>query len=123
GLLQKGSVLGGSAPLQQLGRQMDANGARELSKRLDAHEHWRQAPAVVRGEQPATDPDAPDIEELHDGLRRYGAETQRTTHDGRPAFVTHRFCKRRLDERWEVSYEVERADYGEDPVDLASDLP
>jgi|SRR5437588_8516650 len=95
---------------------MDANGARELSKRLEAQEHWRQAPAVVRGEQPATDPDAQDLEELHDGLRRYGVETQTTTHDGRPALVTHRFCKRLRDERWEVTYEVERIVYLEDPA-------
>jgi hypothetical protein len=90
---------------------MDANGARELSKRLEAQEHWRQAPGVVRGEQDATDPDAPHLEELHDGLRRYGAEAQRTTHDGRPAVVTHRLCKRLLDERWEASYEVEQVRY------------
>jgi hypothetical protein len=90
---------------------MDANGARALSKRLEAHEHWRQAPAVLRGEQPATDPDAPDLEELRDGLRRYGVETQTATHDGRPARITHRLCKRLRDERWEVTFEVERVDY------------
>src|SRR5207249_3899471 len=55
---------------------MDANGARELSRRLEAHEHWRQAPAVLRGEQPATDPDAPDLEELGEGIRLYGREVQ-----------------------------------------------
>jgi hypothetical protein len=90
---------------------MDANGARELSKRLEAHEHWRQAPAVASGEQPATDPDGPDVEELHDRLRRYGAETTRTSHDGMPALVTHRLCKRLVDGRWEVSYEVEQIQY------------
>jgi N-acetyl-anhydromuramyl-L-alanine amidase AmpD len=93
---------------------MDANGARELSKRLEAHEHWRQAPAVVRGEQPSTDPDAPELEELHDGLRRYGSETQRTIHDGLPALVTHRFCKRLRDGRWETSIEVEGVEYFEE---------
>jgi hypothetical protein len=89
---------------------MDANGARELSKRLEAHEHWRQAPAVVRGEQEATDPDAPELVELGDGVRRYRVETQTTTQDGRPATVTHRRCKRLRDGRWEVSYEVEQVD-------------
>ena len=54
---------------------MDANGARELSKRLEAQEHWRQAAAVRRGEQSATDPDAQDLEELGEGIRRYGTET------------------------------------------------
>src|SRR5436190_2900596 len=116
GLLQKGSAQGGSAPLQQLGRRMDANGARELSKRLEAQEHWRQAPAVVRGEQPATDPDAHDLEELHDGLRCYGVERQPTTHQGQPALVTHRLCKRLLDERWETSYEVEHVEYVDAPA-------
>ena len=95
---------------------MDANGARELSKRLEAQEHWRQALAVVRGEQEATDPDALQLQELHDGLRRYGVETQRTTHDGLPALVTHRFCKRLVDDRWVTSYEVERVEHLEEPA-------
>ncbi|TML56936.1 MAG: hypothetical protein E6G18_15560 [Actinobacteria bacterium] len=93
---------------------MDANGARELSNRLEAQQHWRQAAAVLRGEQSATDPDA--LEELREGLRRYGTETQETTMEGRPAVVTHRFCKRLRDERWEVTFEVERVEYFEDPA-------
>jgi N-acetyl-anhydromuramyl-L-alanine amidase AmpD len=99
---------------------MDANGARELSKRLEAQEHWRQAAAGLRGEQPATDPDAHDLEELHEGLRRYGVETQQTTMEGRPAVVTHRFCKRLRNERWEVTLEVERVEYFEDPAAQSS---
>jgi N-acetyl-anhydromuramyl-L-alanine amidase AmpD len=99
---------------------MDANGARELSKRLEAQEHWRQAAAVLRGEQSATDPDARDLEELHEGLRRYGIETQRTTMEGRPAVVTQRFCKRLRNERWEVTLEVERVEYFEDPAAQSS---
>jgi N-acetyl-anhydromuramyl-L-alanine amidase AmpD len=95
---------------------MDANGARELSKRLEAQEHWRQAAAVLRGEQPAADPDAKDLEELHEGLRRYGIETQETRIDGRPAVVTHRFCKRLRGDRWEATLEVERVQYFEDPA-------
>ncbi len=99
---------------------MDANGARELSKRLEAQQHWRQAAAVLRGEQSATDPDAQDLEELHEGLRRYGVETHETSMDGRPAVVTHRLCKRLRDERWEATLEVERVEYFEDPAAQSS---
>jgi hypothetical protein len=95
---------------------MDANGARELSKRLEAQEHWRQAAAVLRGEQPAADPDAQDLEELLEGARRYGIETQRTTIDGKPALVTHRLFKRLRNERWEVTLEIEHVQYFEDPA-------
>ena len=95
---------------------MDANGARELSKRLEAQAHWRQATAVQTGEQPASDPDAPDLEELGDGVRNYGIETQRTTVEGRPALVTHRLCKRLRDGRWEVTLDVESIDYLGDNV-------
>jgi hypothetical protein len=93
---------------------MDANGARELSKRLESQQHWRQAAAVLRGEQPASDPDAQNLEELHDGLRRYGTETQKMMMEGRPALVTHRMCKRLRDGRWEVTLEIERVEYFED---------
>jgi hypothetical protein len=95
---------------------MDANGARELSKRLEAQEHWRQADAVLSGEQPASDPDAQDLEELGEGVRRYGVETQRTTFEGLPALVTHRLFRRLVDGRWETSLEVERVQYLEDPT-------
>ena len=99
---------------------MDANGARELSRRLELQEHWRQADAVRRGEQEATDPDTNDLEEVGEGLRRYGIETQRTTHDGRPALVTHRRCKRLVDGRWETFFDVEQVQYLEDPAAHAS---
>ncbi|HEY8629050.1 MAG TPA: hypothetical protein VIL73_00720 [Gaiellaceae bacterium] len=95
---------------------MDANGARELSKRLEAQAHWRQATAVQTGEQPTSDPDAQDLDELGEGVRRYGIETQRTTVEGRPALVTHRLCKRLRDGRWEVTLDVESIDYLEDNV-------
>jgi len=95
---------------------MDANGARELTKRLEAQAHWRQATAVQTGEQPASDPDAQDLEELGEGVRRYGIETQRTTVEGRPALITHRLCKRLRDGRWEVTLDVESIDYLEDNV-------
>jgi hypothetical protein len=86
---------------------MDANGARELSKRLEAQEHWRQAPAVLRGEQPATDPDAPDLEELGEGIRLYRREPQSSTFNGASSGVTQRLCKRLVDGRWETSYEAD----------------
>ena len=95
---------------------MDANGARELSKRLEAQAHWRQATAVQTGEQPTTDPDAQDLDGLGEGVRRYGIETQRMTVEGRPALVTHRLCKRLRDGRWEATLDVERVDYLEDTV-------
>ena len=90
---------------------MDANGARELTKRLEAQAHWRQATAVQTGEQPTSDPDAQDLGELGEGIRRYGIETQRMTVEGRPALVTHRLCKRLRDGRWEVTLDVESIDY------------
>jgi hypothetical protein len=99
---------------------MDANGARELSKRLESQQHWRQADAVVRGEQPASDPDAQDLEELGEGVRLYGVETTRMTVEGLPAVVTHRLCKRLQDDRWEVTLEIERIEHLEDPAANAS---
>jgi N-acetyl-anhydromuramyl-L-alanine amidase AmpD len=95
---------------------MDANGARELTKRLDAQAHWRLAAAVQTGEQSATDPDGQDLDELGEGVRRYGIETQRMTVEGRPALVTHRLCKRLRDGRWEATLDVESIDYLEDNV-------
>src|SRR2546430_5295299 len=64
---------------------MDANGARELSKRLEAQEHWRQAAAVLRGEQSATDPYAHRLEELSECLRPSGTDQHRPTMARRPA--------------------------------------
>ena len=95
---------------------MDANGARELTKRLEAQAHWRQANAVQTGEQPTSDPDGQDLDELGEGVRRYGIETQRMTVEGRPALVTHRLCKRLREGRWEFTLDVERIDYLEDTV-------
>jgi N-acetyl-anhydromuramyl-L-alanine amidase AmpD len=95
---------------------MDANGARELTKRLEAQAHWRHATAVQSGEQPTSDPDGHDLDELGEGIRRYGIETQRMTVEGRPALVTHRLCKRLREGRWEVTLDVESIDYLEDNV-------
>ena len=50
---------------------MDAAGAQELQRRLAAHAHWRQAEAVLDGRQPPADPDAPELEEIGEGLRLY----------------------------------------------------
>ena len=99
---------------------MDANGARELTKRLEAQAHWRQATAVQTGEQPTLDPDAQDLDELGEGVRRYGIETQRMTVEGRPAVVTHRLCKWLRDGRWETSMEIEHIEPFEDSAASAS---
>ena len=50
---------------------MDAAGAQELQRRLDAQAHWRQADAVRDGRQPEADPDAPELEEIRGGVRVY----------------------------------------------------
>jgi hypothetical protein len=99
---------------------MDANGARELSKRLESQQHWQQADAVARGEQPASDPDAQDLEQLGDGVRLYGVETHHTVVEGLPAVVTHRLCKRLRDGRWEATLEVERVERPDDRAAKAS---
>ena len=88
---------------------MDANGARELSKRLEAQEHWRQARAVQVGEQPAADPDAQDLEELGDGIRLYRREAQPSTVNGTATRETQRLCKRLVNGRWETSLEADPA--------------
>jgi hypothetical protein len=50
---------------------MDGNGARHLRRRLESHEHWRQAETVREGTQPMADPDVHELVELGEGLRRY----------------------------------------------------
>jgi hypothetical protein len=88
---------------------MDAKGAQTLRARLEQQEHWRQAEAVERGEQPANDPDAWDLDELGDGFRRYGIrEEHRELVDGRPALVIQRLTKRLVGGRWVTTYELER---------------
>jgi hypothetical protein len=86
---------------------MDANGARELSKRLESQLHWRQAAAVQQGEQPATDPDGPDLIEMADGIRRYRRESGGTPADGAKTSDADRLCKRLVNGRWETSYEAD----------------
>jgi hypothetical protein len=71
--------------------------------------HWRQAPSVQQGEQPATDPDAYELEELQDALRLYSVrEQQRRTVEGRKVLVTQRLTKRLVDGHWATVYEVEQ---------------
>jgi hypothetical protein len=72
---------------------MDTNGARHLSRRLESQAHWRRAPAVQNGEQPNADPDAHQLVDFEDGLRRY--------RDG--------LCKRLVDGRWIAALEDESA--------------
>ena len=88
---------------------MDGNGARTLSTRLEHQAHWRQAQAVRRGDQPATDPDALELEELGEGVRLYRVREQhRQMIDGRPLLVTQRLTKRLVNGWWQTAYEVER---------------
>jgi hypothetical protein len=88
---------------------MDGNGARELSRRLEAQEHWRQATAVQTGEQPAADPDGQDLEELGDGIRLYRREAKAGMFNESDSRVGDRLCKRLVDGRWETSIEVDPA--------------
>jgi len=86
---------------------MDSNGARELSRRLESQEHWRQAAAVQQGEQPAADPDGSDLVEMADGVRWYRPESSGITANGAQTSATGRLCKRLVNGRWETSYEAD----------------
>ncbi len=86
---------------------MDAAGARLLAEAIEQHQHWQQAPAVRARRQPAVDPDADALEQIRDGVRVYGRETQRAVVEGRPSLVTHRFVKRLVHGYWEASLELE----------------
>jgi hypothetical protein len=68
---------------------MDPNGARHLRRRLDSHANWQLAPSVQNGEQPQADPDAQDLLEFEESVRRY--------RDG--------LCKRLVDGRWIAAIE------------------
>ena len=82
---------------------MDAAGAEELRKRLEQQEHWRQAEAVRDGRQEPCDPDLLELEELGDGVRYYGLDTQFVSDNGRSHFVTFRIVKRLVDGEWRRS--------------------
>jgi hypothetical protein len=87
---------------------MDARGAQTLQDRLAQQAHWREAAAVQRGEQPATDPDGSELEELRDGMRLYRVREQhRDVIDGRRMLVVQRLTKRLVGDRWATVYEVE----------------
>ena len=86
---------------------MDATGARELLKRLEAQENWRQAAAVRDGRQPAVDPEANELEAVGEGIRIYRCAEQwaPTSHAQRPML---RRVKRLVDGWWQTSFEAER---------------
>ena len=72
---------------------MDPKGAQHLRRRLDSHAQWQRAAAVQSGEQPRADPDAPDLIEFDEKVRRY--------RDG--------LCKRLVDGRWIAALEDDTA--------------
>ncbi len=67
---------------------MDPAGAKALGLRLEQQRHWLLAGATSDGRQAHADPDASDLEEIHENERIYRNE------DGP-------FAKRLIDERWE----------------------
>lgn len=89
---------------------MDAKGSKELRKRIAEQEHWRLADAVRRGDQPARDPDAQELERFSGSVRSYGCDTREHLVDGRRASVTYRLVKRLVSGRWETFEEMERVD-------------
>ena len=72
---------------------MDPKGAQHLRRRLDSHAQWQRAAAVQNGEQPPADPDAADLIEFEEKVRRY--------RDG--------LCKRLVDGRWIAALEEDTA--------------
>src|SRR5438067_529320 len=96
---------------------MDAAGAEELRKRLEEQRHWQQAEAVRDGRQPATDPDAFELEELGEGARYYGRDEQRRIVDGGPALVTLRMTKELVDGEWVRSFVPEKVVHLENRAD------
>ena len=57
---------------------MDATGAQHLRRAIEQYRHWRLAAAVRVGLQPERDPDAADLVELDDELRRYRSRDGRS---------------------------------------------
>jgi len=72
---------------------MDPKGAQHLRRRLDSHAQWQRSAAVQNGEQPRADPDAADLIEFDEEVRRY--------RDG--------LCKRLADGRWIAALEGDTA--------------
>jgi hypothetical protein len=79
---------------------MDIEGARILSDRIAQQRHWAEADAVLDGRNPAVDPDAHRLTEMHAGLRVYDTEVLPTIIEGRPARLTRVFCKELVDGAW-----------------------
>jgi hypothetical protein len=50
---------------------MDANGAQHLRRDIEQQQHWRTAEAVRDGRQQGRDPDASNLVEYEEKLRRY----------------------------------------------------
>jgi hypothetical protein len=91
-----------------------------LALRIEQHNHWRQAPSVLDGRQPARDPDRESLASLGDGIRIYA---QRLTRDG----TSLRVCKRLVDGVWEPGTIEESqasmdANAGEAPAEVSDHL-
>jgi hypothetical protein len=84
---------------------MDIEGARILSERIAQQRHWAQAAAVIDGRNPAVDPDAHRLTEMHEGLRVYNTEVLPTIVDGRPATLRRVFCKALQDGEWQPFFD------------------
>jgi hypothetical protein len=72
---------------------VDAAGAERLRLRIEEHQHWRQATAVLEGRQPPADPDHDQLETIGEGIRLY---SPRVTRNG-----IVRMCKRLVNGTWE----------------------
>jgi hypothetical protein len=67
---------------------------------------WWQAEAVRDGRQPASDPDAGDVEEIRQGLRLYRRRDEPLTTGSRTT-AKNRYLKRLVDGWWESGYELD----------------
>jgi hypothetical protein len=88
---------------------MDTKGARHLRDRIAQQQHWALAEAVRDGRQPATDPDAEQLEELCEGLRLYRAEATTAIVAGRVTTVHQRLQKTLVEGVWKTSIVTDRA--------------
>lgn len=80
---------------------MDAAGAELVRQRIEAHENWRMASAVLDGRQPATDPDREQLVEFTDGLRVYASHERHELVEGQHALTSYRVTKRLVNGVWE----------------------
>jgi hypothetical protein len=72
---------------------VNTDGSRALAWRIAQHQQWRQAAAVLRGEQEAVDPDGHALVDMAEDLRIYARAA------GEPS------RKRLVDGRWEREYD------------------